>query len=125
MKKIIKKIEIKNFKNIKNIEFEYEEKKINMIYGISGSGKTTITKAITQPSDTLNNSENIPFEDPQAKPEINVINGDPDIFELYNSDSVNEFIFERTGKNIYNVLYDENGELKEIKKHLLNFQKNI
>ena len=47
------KIKIKNYNGIKEIEYEIEDKKINFLFGISGSGKSSIATALSDP--ILNN----------------------------------------------------------------------
>ena len=42
---IVKKIELTNFRNFKNVSFEFNNK-LNFIYGDNGSGKTSIVEAI-------------------------------------------------------------------------------
>lgn len=40
------KINLSNYKNIESLEFEIEDNKINHIFGISGSGKSSIAQAL-------------------------------------------------------------------------------
>ena len=40
------KIKISGYKNLKNLDFEIEDKKINMIFGMSGCGKSSIANAL-------------------------------------------------------------------------------
>lgn len=41
------KINIKNYKNIENLTLDIEDNKINHIFGISGSGKSSIAQALS------------------------------------------------------------------------------
>lgn len=41
-------IQINNFHNISSLSYDIEDNKINFLYGVSGSGKSSIVKAIAQ-----------------------------------------------------------------------------
>ena len=41
------KINISNYKNIEELKLEIEDNKVNHIFGISGSGKSSIAKALS------------------------------------------------------------------------------
>ena len=40
------KLKVKNYKNINNLDLDIDKEKINFIFGISGSGKSSIVSAI-------------------------------------------------------------------------------
>lgn len=57
-------ITISNYNNIRNLDYEIEDSKINFLFGISGCGKSSIAKVLTKKSSEDNipyNTENIPF----------------------------------------------------------------
>ena len=41
-------ITISNYNNIRNLDYEIEDSKINFLFGISGCGKSSIAKALTK-----------------------------------------------------------------------------
>ena len=43
-------ITISNYNNIRNLDYEIEDSKINFLFGISGCGKSSIAKALTKKS---------------------------------------------------------------------------
>ena len=62
------KIEIKNFNCIKNLYYEIEDGKINYLIGNSGSGKSSIVKAIS----SKEIDSHIPYFNSKLKPEVSV-----------------------------------------------------
>ena len=45
------KIQLKNFNNLKDFSYEIQNKKINFLFGISGSGKSSISKSLNATND--------------------------------------------------------------------------
>ena len=43
-------LKVKNYKNINNLDLEIEEEKVNYIFGISGSGKSSIAATLAHMS---------------------------------------------------------------------------
>lgn len=109
-------IRIKNFTNIKEASLDIEENKLNFIYGISGSGKTSISLALTTKMDELEKYKTF-----GTKEEV-VVNLNKQInFEVFNVKAIEEYTFRRTGLGIYDVIYGENDELKALKEELILF----
>ncbi len=97
------KIEINNFANIKSLCTEFEEDKLNFIYGISGSGKTSIATALM-----IRNSDYSSYKTFGVEEEP-IIKVDTDIeFEMFDEQSISEYIFSKSGSGIYDVIYGEN-----------------
>ena len=52
------RISIKGYKNIENLDYEVEDNKINVVIGISGSGKSAIAEALTHQNFSFNKKIN-------------------------------------------------------------------
>ena len=112
-------ITIKNFANIKSLQIEIENNKLNFIYGISGSGKSSFSKALT-----LNDEEICKYTTFGVSDVANISRNTYDTYEIFNEDSINEFIFAKSGKGVYDVLYGENEQIKEVKNKLNTYLSN-
>jgi energy-coupling factor transporter ATP-binding protein EcfA2 len=106
-------MKITNFSNIKNLDLVFEQDKFNFIYGISGSGKTSITKAMITPSEKLQE-----FKTFGSCSETIVEKGNDQVYKLFNENSINEYIIKKSGVGIYDVIYGHNEELIEKKNEL-------
>ncbi|MFA6386339.1 MAG: AAA family ATPase [Candidatus Paceibacterota bacterium] len=126
-------IKIKNCNNIDEASIDIIESILNIKYGINGSGKSTIAKAIEYSIDeTKNLSELTPFKllSSDIKPEIIGINNINNVL-IFNEDYVNKFLFQRKLiDNSFDIfiktpLYEEkiktiNLKIKEIKDFFIN-----
>lgn len=110
------KIKIRNFCNINTLDLTLDRNKLNFIYGISGSGKTSLSKAITTPPLSLQEYKTFGSSE-DAFVEINNLED----FEIFNDDSIAEYIFAKSGEGIYDVIYGENKELIKFKQKLTDF----
>lgn len=111
------KIDIENFANIKKANITIEENKLNFIYGISGSGKTSLAKALTiNKEDDYQKHKTFGCE---GVAKIEVENNTE--FKIFNDASIEEYIFTKSGIGIYDVIYGENDELIALKKELNDF----
>ncbi|MBR0420380.1 MAG: AAA family ATPase [Erysipelotrichaceae bacterium] len=108
------KIEISGYKNIENLEMYIDDYKINMLFGMSGSGKSSIAEAL-QKKDLEENctlGKNI-------KQEI-LINGEENSSNvlIYNNEIVNSFISSKDTDGMYKVLIDNQKEIKDAEDKL-------
>lgn len=109
-------IKIENFANIRNLEMSLVEGKLNFLYGISGSGKSSIAKALT-----IDEGEYEGCRTFGCSEEVSVETDKDITFKVFNDEAVSEFIIAKSGEGVYDVLYGENQELVEIKKELYGF----
>lgn len=106
------KFTIKNFNNIKCLEdVEIEDGKINFIYGISGSGKSSIAKGLTYTEEQLQKHKTFGCdEDPK------IINSND--FRVFNDNSIQKYIFERKSDGLYDVIKQETEEMRKIRMEI-------
>lgn len=99
------KIHLQNFNNLKKLSYEIENKKVNFLFGISGSGKSSISKSINakdlsnyvmvgQPVEScLVYFEEKEFENEECVP-------------VYDYEYMNNVLIEKSNRNdIYTILY--------------------
>ncbi|MEG1565951.1 MAG: hypothetical protein RRY22_05630 [Bacilli bacterium] len=107
------KIVIENYKNIKKSEFEIEDKKINYIFGISGSGKSSIANGLSTEIDEefdkmIGSSEDV-------KIMVDDKDVDTNMFSLYSEATVNDLVLEQTNQEgIYKIIFGDTTELKNL-----------
>lgn len=107
-------ITISNYNNIRNLDYEIEDSKINFLFGISGCGKSSIAKALTKKSSEDNipyNTENIPFV------EVNQGSITFNEYEMFDLDYMKRVLIEKQdGTDIYHIMIGNNGELNALKE---------
>lgn len=110
----IMRISIRGYKNIENLEYEVEDNKLNVLIGISGSGKSAIAEALTHHDFSFNKKVNYHGD------VISLIDGnDPYDIRVFNDSTVDRYLFdENKNTNIYSVLIDNEGALREARKAL-------
>lgn len=107
-------ITISNYNNIRNLDYEIEDSKINFLFGISGCGKSSIAKALTKKSSEDNipyNTENISFV------EVNQGSITFNEYEMFDLDYMKRVLIEKQdGTDIYHIMIGNNGELNALKE---------
>jgi ABC-type lipoprotein export system ATPase subunit len=109
-------IQINGYKNLLNFEYNIIDGKTNFLYGISGSGKTSIVQALLREDIEFNKS--IGFNDTQS---ILVDGNDLSASEIlfFNDDSINSFISNPDLDNmVYDVIFDDMNEINSASKNL-------
>lgn len=112
-------IDIKNYNNIKSLEYEISDKKINYLVGISGSGKSSIANSLTD----NNFDDHFPFGDDRLIPSVKIDNKDVDYsnYKLFNMNYMNDILITKTEKkDIYNIMIGDSDKLYKIKEDYLN-----
>lgn len=107
------RIHIQNFNNLKNITYEIPNKKVNFLFGISGSGKSSISKSIV--TKDLNNY--VRAGQPAESCSVSIEDkdyGDEDIIPIYDYDYMNNIVIQKTNKNdVYQIIYAGENDLSE------------
>lgn len=113
------KIEIKSFNCIRHLEYEIEDDKINYLIGNSGSGKSSIAKAISNKE----YDSYIPYFNNNLTPEVK-INGTIDFdikSSLFDDDYMRNILISKSQSNeIYSILIDDEKHLQSIEKEYEN-----
>ena len=106
------KINISNYKNIEELKLEIEDNKVNHIFGISGSGKSSIAKALS--SQVTDDDVKVGKEIEECiikvdDKEVNCSN-----FSVFDLESSKNLIFNNgQDENIYEILFSDNKDLLE------------
>lgn len=108
------KIKIEGYKNIACLEHEIEDDKLNVLIGISGSGKSAIIGALTNQDFEFNKKINYTGN------VVSQINGlAPENISVFNEDTVEKYLFSSDkNDNIYTVLIDDEQQLLDARKAL-------
>ena len=105
---------IKNYKGISKLEYSLQDNKINFLFGISGSGKSSIAGALTD-SDAASH-----VKVGECISSLNVkVNGiDPNIdsFKVYDLGYMNNILINKENKNdIYTILFGDGGSIENFR----------
>lgn len=109
-------IGIKNFKNINQVDLKLERNKINVLYGITGSGKSSIAQAFIYSKDIPDYF--IPFGKTRDDVNIKLTGIDPTDIKYYSRETVNKIILEQEEDGIYTIYFDEDDEINKINEEL-------
>ena len=109
---------ISNYKNILELNYHLEDNKINYLFGISGSGKSSIPSAIVDE----NLDENRKFgENNEAKILINGILPQKERYRIYNETTISNYFNGDGNDFIYPILIDDDSEYIKAQKDFCNF----
>lgn len=118
------KIRIENYKNISSLDYEIVDEKINVLFGLCGSGKSAIANAV----------EGIDLEfnkkiDALSNPLISINSKDFSDYRIsvFNEHSLGKYVFdeENTNKNIFSVIVDDEMAYQKNRKELEDRIKEI
>lgn len=111
------KISIKNYKNLTNLEYEIEDKKINFLFGISGAGKSSIPNAIVD----LDPNDNKSFGTGESVI-IHIDGNEPnkENFMIFNDETLKMYFDTNENENVYPVLIDDENEYKKAQNILFS-----
>jgi len=111
------KIQIKNFKNISDFEFEIEKGKINSIFGISGCGKTSIAESLLM--ENFEQNVTIGKEVDEVNVLIDGTQPNPELFRYYDISTQNNLILEPSlSGEVYSILFGDTTQLDELKREI-------
>ena len=106
---------IENLTNIKKLNYNIKENKINFLLGFSGAGKSSIIKALTNKFDQALD-KNI-----YTNGEIKISNTSQDVqFEAFDENDINHFIFELEEDESFNILIQDKNDYDKLEKELEN-----
>lgn len=96
------RIEIEGYKNLEKIDFEITDNKINMIFGMSGSGKSSITGALL--GDNLEDNATIGKDIDQVI-RVNESGELPKI-ACFNNQSLEKYVINKRNDDVINIVID-------------------
>lgn len=116
------KITIKNYKNIINFNLEITDQKLNIIYGLSGTGKSSISEVLVEPL-PINKSV---IGNGEIFGEISPIKRNSPILSVFNEKSLDKYIF-ASDKEISAgiILIDNAMKIKSEKDKLMLFLQEL
>lgn len=116
-------LNIKNYKCISEMNFDLNESKLNFIYGISGSGKTSISEIISTKLSGGNFSNECKKVDSNEDMEIKLDNTELNSVNVFNEDSIRDFIFDKKKDGLYEIIYQPTEELNILNEQIRSFVK--
>lgn len=107
-------IEIKGYKNLKDLKISLVDKRINIVFGISGSGKSSISYALQHRE--MDRNRTIGFYEEQTVK----VNGEDNPFSVcsFSKDAIDDFILVRNKSEIQSVLIESGGVLSKAEEEL-------
>lgn len=93
------KIQIENYRNIKTLDLEIQDNKINFIAGISGSGKSSLAMALAKGAEAIDWPAGEKNVEPRITPSVDSI--DVDLFDKSEQESL---LFDELSKGVYQVI---------------------
>ena len=107
------KIHLQNFNNLKDLTYEIQNKKVNFLFGISGSGKSSISKSIVAKDLTDYAMAGKPVEGCSVSIEDKDYS-DEEFIPIYDYEYMNNILVLKTNKNdIYQIVYAGEDNLSE------------
>ena len=110
-------INIKNFNGISNLDYEIVDNKINFLFGISGTGKSSIASALIDKN--IESHQKVGNNVGKVSVTINGTNPNYDDFSncTYNSDYMQGILINKSNtRDIYNILIGDRGNIDKCKK---------
>ncbi len=115
---------IEKYKNINKLNLIIEDNKVNHIFGISGSGKSSIASALAK--EVSEENVMVGYKKENVIVKLNGKDVDNTQFGLFDLDISKNIIFSNEeNQDIYEVLFSEDGDLVEAKNELENLMKDF
>ena len=117
------KLKVKNYKNICNLDLNIDENKINYIFGISGSGKSSIVSAVIGDKSDKNISYGQKAQDMELvlSPAIN-----SDECLIFNEYTHQKLILDKNNnEEVYSILFENDNSLEVIRTEIEALLSNI
>lgn len=117
------RLEIKNYKNITKLNFSIDSEKINYIFGISGSGKSSIVSAVIGDKSEKNISYGKKNDEMQLKIEPQLADEN---YLIFNEKTHQKLIFNKdNNEEVYSILFENDNSLEIIRKDISILLANI
>ncbi len=111
-------LKIDNYKNLKGLDINIDNNKINFIFGISGSGKSSIGDAIAQ-KDLI---ENVTIN--ESVENIKILIDDKELgdnYSIYDLLSVEKLLLNNNDNNyVYGIIFDNDSKIKMLQEDFKN-----
>lgn len=123
-------IQIKNCRNIDSGNIIVEENKLNIKYGLNGTGKSSITAGIMNFINKQNADDLVPFKyrNEENNTKITELSGIPENYNvmLFNEDYINKFVFQKDEllNNSFEVFF-RTDKYEELQNNIDSFTNNI
>ncbi|MDH6366847.1 MULTISPECIES: hypothetical protein [unclassified Breznakia] len=104
-------IKIETYRNIKKLDMDLVDDKINFVFGLSGTGKSSINKAIHKEDLEFNKMIGV-----NSDTKILIDGKDPSIYniEQFDFSCENKYIFPTSNDSIFDILIDDDNEYQQI-----------
>lgn len=117
------RLEVKNYKNITKLDLSIESEKINYIFGISGSGKSSIVSAVIGDKSEKNISYGKKIEEMKLTVEPELSNGN---YLIFNEQTHQKLILNKNNnEEVYSILFENDNSLEIIRKDISILLANI
>lgn len=111
-------ISIENYNNIKRIDYEVKENKINFIFGISGAGKSSIAYALANDD----YAKHIPYDQPNSTPNVRIDGSKVKVnqYKMFDYEYMRNILINKTQKkDVYNIIVGNERDIDNIKQDYL------
>lgn len=109
-------LKVKNYKNINNLDLEIEEEKVNYIFGISGSGKSSIVSAVVGDKSEKNISYGKKEQDMELILSPSLKSDDYLIFNEYTHQKL--ILDKQNNEEVYSILFENDNSLETIRNDI-------
>lgn len=116
------KLKIKGYKNLNELDYELIDGKINFIFGISGSGKSSISHALNDPNAIDNKKFGFLGEQIITINDLDPINY---IVKSFDSFTTELYFGESVDDNVQSILIDDNNEYSRALSRMNNLLQDI
>ncbi len=107
-------IKIKNYNGIQSLDYDLEEGKVNFLFGISGSGKSSIASALVDNDLDSHVTVGKTINDLCVKVDGDDV--DCEKFKMFNLDYMNDILIDKqNGSDIYTILFGDGGQIVNCK----------
>lgn len=118
------KISISNYNNIDTFNYEIIDNKINFLFAISGSGKSSIARALS--TEILEINRNVESSNDNIIVKVNGNDVKKEDYKVFDNEYVNGILINRTNKNdVYSIIIGDKGEIDECRKLYLDSIKSL